>query len=157
ADGAPVGTTAALDASGDDSNDDDGDEMAGENGQRSIVNGQLSRDGEAGKSEAVALLEAWVADVRQRLESRIANDVRQQGAKMLRNGGRAALGEWGEERMHDWRQAGEATLEQVRRASAADRWEMIRSIDVGEWVTTAYQAAVRELIGGQSGTATDND
>lgn len=153
ADGAPVGTTVQA-GTGDASGDNDGDESDGGNGQRSIANGQLSRESTP-TGEAVSLLEAWVADVRQRLESRIANDVRQQGAKMLRNGGRAALGEWGEERMHDWRQAGEEMLDVVMRVNLD--WYVSPGADVGEWVATAYQAAVRELIGGQGGTATDND
>lgn len=108
---------------------------------------------EVGKDDAAVLLAAWVADVRQRLESRIANDVRQQGAKAQRNGGRLGLQEWGEEQMHEWRMAGERMLEPV----PLDLAPVVPRMDVGEWVTTAYQAAVRELIGGQSGTATDND
>lgn len=106
-----------------------GDEQqAGENGQRSTVNGQLSM-----------LLEAWVGDVRQRLAARVANDVRQQGAKALRNGGRLALQEWGEDQQHDWRQAGDAML-------AAVPVDSVNGVDVGEWVATAYQRAVKELI-----------
>jgi HK97 family phage portal protein len=100
---------------------------------------------------AADLTNAWIADVRQRLESRIANDVRQQGAKMLRQGGRGALGEWGESMMHEWRLAGEGMLSALRGVRPA------AEPGVGEWVATAYQAAVRELIGGQSGTATDHD
>ena len=85
-----------------------------------------------------------MADVRARLTARIANDVRQQGAKAQRNGGRLGLQEWGEEQMHDWRMAGEgmlaATLAAATLAGVAVR------ADVGEWVTSAYQAAVKELI-----------
>lgn len=125
------------DASGDMSGDNDADEQAGENGQRSIVNGQLSMEEAPGKSEISALLDAWIGDVRGRLDARIANDVRQGGAKALRNGGRLALQEWGEEHMHDWRTAGEAMLASVPGADAGA---------VGEWVASAYQAAVKELI-----------
>jgi len=129
---------AAVDASGDMSNDNDADEeQAGENGQRSTVNGQLSTEETPGKSEISALLDAWVGDVRQRLIARVVNDVRQGGAKALRNGGRLALQEWGEEHMHDWRTAGDAMLASVPGADAGA---------VGEWVTSAYQAAVKELI-----------
>ena len=85
------------------------------------------------------LLEAWVGDVRQRLAARVANDVRQQGAKALRNGGRLALQEWGEDQQHDWRQAGDAML-------AAVPVDSVNGVDVGEWVATAYQRAVKELI-----------
>ena len=130
-----------VDASGDDSNDDDADEMAGENGQRSTVNGQLSMDA-SGKSEVSALLEAWVGDVRARLAARIANDVRQQGAKAQRNGGRLGLEEWGSEQMHDWRMAGESMLAVV----PVDDLDGLDGVDVGEWVATAYQRAVKELI-----------
>lgn len=133
-----------VDASGDDSNDDDADEMAGENGQRSTVNCQLSMEDAPGKSDVSVLLAAWVGDVRQRLTARVANDVRQQGAKALRNGGRTALQEWGEEQMHGWRQAGESMLEPV----PLDVAPIVPWADVGEWVTTAYQRAVKELIDG---------
>jgi len=85
-----------------------------------------------------------VADVRQRLTARVANDVRQQGAKALRNGGRTALQEWGEEQQHDWRQAGEGMLDAV----PLDVVGVVPWVDVGEWVTTAYQRAVKELIDG---------
>ncbi len=97
-----------------------------------------------GKSAEISFLEPLVADVRQRLTARIANDVRQAGAKAQRIGGRLALQEWGEEQMHDWRMAGEgmlaATLAAGTLAGVAVR------ADVGEWVTSAYQAAVKELI-----------
>lgn len=100
-------------------------------------------------NEPRAILEAWIADVRQRLENRIANDVRQQGAKMLRKGGPPALQEWGKRAHDEWRSAGEAMLASVPQALPADA--------VGEWVATAYQRAADELIRGQDGTATDND
>jgi HK97 family phage portal protein len=118
--------------------------------------GETDREGDGDDSARAALLEqaglaadltnAWVGDVRTRLASRIANDVRQQGGKALRTGGRAALGEWGETMIHEWRTAGDAMLaplQGVRPAAAPD---------VAEWVATAYQAAVRELIGGNDGT-----
>jgi len=88
------------------------------------------------------------------LAARIANDVRQAGAKALRNGGRAALSEWGETMMHEWRLAGDGMLAALRSVGGVDG---VDGVDAGEWVATAYQAAVRELIGGQGGTATDHD
>jgi HK97 family phage portal protein len=94
---------------------------------------------EGDKSETVSLLRSWVEDVRTRLTARIANDVRQSGAKALRNGGRAALQEWGERQMYDWRMAGEDMLAKV---PGADMNE------VGDWVAAAYQAAVKELTNG---------
>ncbi len=87
------------------------------------------------------LVGAWAADIQRRLAARIENDVRQGGAKALRNGGRLALGEWGEEQMHDWRQAGEGMMAPLREAGHA-------ALDLGAWVATVYQAAVRELING---------
>lgn len=81
---------------------------------------------------------AWLADVRRRLDARIANDVRQAGAKALRNGGRLALSEWGEAQQLDWRHAGEEMLASVPGGAA----------DVAAWVTGAYQAAVAQLIAG---------
>jgi len=118
---------------------------------------ESSADGESGgegegetDDRAAALLEqaglaadltaAWIADARARLESRIGNDVRQQGAKMLRQGGRAALGEWGESMIVEWRTAGEGMLDRLRGVRPA------AEPNVGEWVATAYQAAARELI-----------
>ncbi len=89
---------------------------------------------------AADLTAAWVADVRSRLEARIANDVRQAGAKALRQGGRLGLGEWGETMMHEWRTAGDGMLTALRGVRPA------AEPNVGEWVATAYQAAVRELI-----------
>ena len=80
--------------------------------------------------------------MRQRLTARIANDVRQGGAKALRNGGRLALQEWGEEQMYDWRQAGETMLAPLRGVDGD------LAADVGEWVATAYQAAVKGLNDG---------
>lgn len=102
------------------------------------ASGDMSADNDADEEMARnILLDAWVADVRARLAARIANDVRQGGAKALRNGGRLALQEWGEEQMHDWRQAGQGMLAAV---------PVDDEVDVGEWVSTAYQRAVKELI-----------
>jgi hypothetical protein len=116
-----------VDASGDMSDDNDADEEGASS---------------EGRGATDALLEAWVGDVRQRLTARIANDVRQGGAKALRNGGRLALQEWGEEQMYDWRQAGETMLAPLRGVDGD------LAADVGEWVATAYQAAVKGLNDG---------
>ena len=123
----------APDASGDMSNDNDADE---ENSVNAEAQGRRGA-GEEDKSAETSLLTAWVGDVRQRLIARIENDVRQQGAKAQRNGGRLGLQEWGEEQMHDWRMAGEAMLAKVPGADMGA---------VGGWVASAYQAAVKELI-----------
>lgn len=90
---------------------------------------------------ANSLTAAWLADVQTRLESRIANDVRQQGAKMLRQGGRTALSEWGETMIYEWRQAGERMLAPLRDAGGAG------DVDVAGWVTAGYQMAVAHLVG----------
>lgn len=86
---------------------------------------------------------AWVADVRRRLDARIANDVRQAGAKALRQGGRAALSEWGETQQIDWRTAGEEMLAPAQAAGDVPR------VDVSAWVSSAYQSAVAALIAGE--------
>ena len=86
------------------------------------------------------LARAWVADVQRRLTARIENDVRQQGAKALRNGGRLALSEWGETQQMDWRRAGEEMLAPVLAAGPAP------AVDVAAWVGAAYQASVKGLI-----------
>lgn len=89
---------------------------------------------------AADLTNAWVADARRRLESRIANDVRQAGAKALRTGGREGLSEWGETMIHEWRTAGDEMLAPLRGVRPG------AEPDVAAWVGAAYQAAVRELI-----------
>lgn len=99
-------------------------------------------DDDPSDERQAAIAYAWTADVQRRLAARIQNDVRQGGAKALRNGGRVALSEWGEEQMHDWRTAGDAMLAPL----AAAGGELV--VDVGGWVATAYQSAVRELIDG---------
>lgn len=110
ADGTVVGTTGSSTGSGND--DDEPDD------------------------EIDAVRQAWIADVRRRLEARIANDVRQAGAKAMRNGGRLGLSEWGEGQQHEWRLAGDEMLATVPDGAG----------DVAAWVASAYQAAVRELI-----------
>jgi HK97 family phage major capsid protein len=80
-----------------------------------------------------------IADVRNRLHARIANDVRQGGAKALRTGGRQRLSEWCAEQMHEWRQAGDAMLSPLRAVQPTE-------LNVNEWVATACQLAVKELI-----------
>lgn len=114
------------------------------------LDGAEGESGKEGEGErAAALIEqaglaanltaAWVADVRQRLEARIANDVRQGGAKALRQGGLMQLGEWGEEMITEWRQAGEAMLAPLRGVRPG------AEPNVGEWVLSAYQAGIKEL------------
>ena len=95
-------------------------------------------------SDAAIVVAAWIGDVRHRLEARITNDVRQQGAKALRHGGRAALSEWGETQQVDWRQAGMYMMQPL--VDASDGLSPI--LTVAEWVQTAYQNAVRRLIDG---------
>ncbi len=93
-------------------------------------------------STSEEMARAWVADVQRRLCARIENDVRQQGAKALRNGGRLALSEWGETQQVDWRHAGEEMLAPVAAAGPAP------AADVAAWVAGAYQASVKGLIDG---------
>ena len=129
---------AAVDQPQDDAPDDSADDA--EEGQDTEDSRSLSTV----NSEALAPL---LEDARRRLTARIVNDVRQQGGKALRQGGRAGLGEWGETQIHEWRLAGEGML-----APVAVVAEMLRlpelGADVGSWVTAAYQDAVRGLING---------
>lgn len=95
------------------------------------------------RDEPQPLIDAWLADVERRLRSRIANDVRQAGAKALRNGGRLSLSEWGEGMQVEWRQAGQEMLAPL----AMVQPDCARNTTmVGGWVVAAYQEAVRELI-----------
>lgn len=93
--------------------------------------------------ELKPLVAAWVADVQRRLTARIVNDVRQAGAKALRNGGRLALSEWGEGMQIEWRQAGQEMLAPLATVQPGN---MLDVRMVAGWVTNAYQDAVRELI-----------
>jgi hypothetical protein len=77
--------------------------------------------------------------------------VRQAGAKALRTGGRTALSDWGESQIHDWRQAGESMLKPL--ADDAELRNLVSSaatiyaaVNVGTWVSAAYQEAIQELI-----------
>jgi HK97 family phage portal protein len=97
--------------------------------------------------DQVRALAPLVLDVERRLRARIGNDVRLQGAKAMRKGGRSELSEWGEGQIHDWRMAGESMLAPV--LDAAGALGVVLAADVGEWVTRAYQAAIRDLISGE--------
>lgn len=99
-------------------------------------------DDDGNDDDQRAIDEAWVADVQRRLHARIANDVRQAGAKALRQGGRQALSDWGETQQIEWRHAGEEMLAPNRAAGGAVL------ADVASWVASNYQAAARELIDG---------
>lgn len=96
--------------------------------------------GENAPPDEQQLARAWLEDVRQRLENRIANDVRQAGAKALRRGGQAALSEWCETMIPEWRQAGEAMLAPLRNVQPE------AELNVGEWVMSAYQAVIKEVL-----------
>lgn len=133
----PVAAPAVEDNAGDEPQSTDAQRSAGANGD---IN------------ELITFL---LSDVERRLRARIANDVRQQGAKALRNGGRVALSEWGETMAYDWRTAGEGMLEPLcRGAEAAHLVEssdtILAGVDVSRWVAGAYQDAVRSLIGEHS-------
>ena len=99
-------------------------------------------------TSANRMADAWLADVRQRLAKRIANDVRQAGARALRAGGREKFSEWGEEQLYEWRRAGEDMLAPLR--GALDAAEIIAAASVGDWVATAYQQTARELMNGDN-------
>lgn len=130
-----------TDASGDSSNDNDADEQQDSEDQ---PGDQSARSLSTVDSEALAPL---VEDARRRLTARIANDVRQQGGKALRQAGRAGLSEWGETQIHEWRLAGEGMLAPT--VAAADALGLPQlGADVGAWVATAYQDAVKGLING---------
>ena len=99
-----------------------------------------------------AWMDVLLADVERRLRARIANDVRQAGAKALRQHGRLGLSDWGETQMHDWRMAGEAMLELLGRDAEAaglvgSSATIYAAVDVGCWAESAFQDAVRSLIG----------
>ncbi len=109
--------------------------------------------GTGGRSdEAVQVL---LADAERRVTARIANDVRQAGAKALRRGGRQALNDWGETQMHGWRMAGLEMLQPC--VEAAQLLRTAYNAPVGAWVEDAYQGAVRDLIGGWDGKTSHSD
>jgi hypothetical protein len=96
------------------------------------------RGGDAGP-----VVQAWVADVQRRLAARVANDVRQQGLKALRHGGTTGLADWGEAQRTGWMQAGEEMLQPLAGTGVSAPGPAM----VGEWVTQAHLAAVREMVG----------
>ena len=131
-DGSVVGTTAPTEA-----DDEPADEPTDEQDDEPT-------DEPTPADDQRAALDLLLADVQRRLAARVVNDVRQQGAKALRRNSRAGLSEWGEGQIIDWNRAGHEMIEPIVQAFRLAP----PVIMVGEWVTTAYQAAVGELIGG---------
>lgn len=114
--------------------------------QRNMISVQAAVAGETMDSKdaprAADVASAWLADMRQRLENRIANDVRQAGAKALRVGGEPGLAEWRATMSAEWRSAAERMLVQLRRVAPG------ASADIDAWIDTAYQSAAEGLSNG---------
>jgi len=138
---------AVVDQPQDDATEDDqADSQEGEDlPEDETPTRSLSKSDSEAQAAALAPL---VEDARRRLVARIVNDVRQQGGKALRQAGREGLGEWGETQIHEWRLAGESMLAPtVAVAETLGLPEL--GADVGVWVATAYQDAVKGLINGE--------
>ncbi len=123
------------------------------NMQQIRPDGTVVASGEPEPARAAPWLAPLLSDVRRRVVARVSNDVRQGGARALRRGGRQALGEWGETQIVEWRMAGDEMLAPVRQATGDGEL----AAPVADWVASAYQMALRELMGGTDGTAIDSD
>ncbi|MBK8799612.1 MAG: phage portal protein [Anaerolineales bacterium] len=87
-----------------------------------------------------------VDDAQRRITARIANDVRQNGTKALRGGGRSQLSDWVHDTYADWRQAANdmlAPADQVARLLGVNL-----AADPARWIDDAVHAAVGELTNG---------
>ena len=94
-----------------------------------------------------ALLDPLVAEVKRRIATRIATDVRQSGAKALRNGGRDAVETWLDGIEPEWRQALHDMMMPIG--------EVARSLRVGipilsEWIDIPAGHALAELFHGDT-------
>lgn len=116
-------------------------QMIGADGEMIGMTGQSEQQNPAPSDNQRSAADILLADVRRRLVARVANDVRQAGAKALRQHGREGLSDWGEGQQLDWRHAGLDMAAPVMQAFS------LGDPPVADWVATAYQDAVRELIG----------
>jgi HK97 family phage portal protein len=113
------------------------------------------------RSEAADVLQRWLGEVKTRLASIVANDVRQAGGRALRRGGRAGLEEWISEKYGDWRSASQRMLEAVEAAAqeaSGPADALLSPAELGMCIDEAVRTSVAQLIGGQDdGTTTDCD
>jgi HK97 family phage portal protein len=102
-------------------------------------------DGDSTPDMQRALL-PLVADARRRITARVANDVRQSGAKALRAGGRQQLAVYIEHVYADWRQAAGEMLMPIEDTARAVGVNV--AADISTWIDEAVHVAVGELTNG---------
>ena len=87
-----------------------------------------------------------VEDAQRRITARITADVRQNGGKALRTGGRPQLSDWVHETYAHWRQAADDMLAPADQAAKALGVNL--AADPARWIDDAVHAAVGELTNG---------
>lgn len=90
------------------------------------------------------IAEMWLREIESRLRGRVANDVRQVGAKALRRGGAGGLDGWSAAQRGDWIEAG---LEMLTPLLAAVSLDGDAGQRVGAWVDDEILARCAELKG----------
>jgi len=111
------------------------------------LNMQVADNMQAGQSNDDSLVRtAWLADMRARLTSRIANDVRQQGGKALRQGGTVAAETWGQGMQATWRAAGQEMIAKLRACGSDRRDDHADTDTVDTWIADAYQQSMDALL-----------
>jgi hypothetical protein len=93
-------------------------------------------------------LDPLLDDTRRRIVARVANDVRQSGAKAIRKAGRAGLAEWIEEMIPEWRQAANEMMAPLVLVAASLN---LTAPTVGDCIDDAMRQAVVELTRGGDG------
>lgn len=86
----------------------------------------------------------WLREIEGRLRGRVANDVRQGGAKALRRGGAAGLAGWVAEQRFGWAEAG---LEMLTLLLASVQLEEDAAQMVNAWIDSEVQVRCGELGG----------
>ena len=102
---------------------------------------------EAAPEEAQPLVGAWLAETERRFRARVANDVRQDGAKTLRKGGKTALDGWIAEMRKKWMAAGLSDMRPLM-----DVTLVMQPIGrVQQWIETELALRCAELEGSDDG------
>jgi hypothetical protein len=99
---------------------------------------------EAAPESAQPLVDAWLAETERRFRARVANDVRQDGAKALRKGGKEALATWLEEMSsQQWMAAGMRDLKPLMDATLV----MQPQGRVRQWIANELSLREAEIVG----------
>jgi HK97 family phage portal protein len=94
---------------------------------------------EPDEDDGPRLITLWLADIEQRIRARVANDVRQSGAKVFRKQGDVGLGAWLATQREEWAAAGIAMLQPLATV-APDASDLVRA-----WVDDEAAARFSEV------------